>query len=385
LSLMKIIAVENIPFIEEACAELGTVTVVPHRAMDAALVKDADVLLVRSGRKIDRDLLEGSRVKFVATATIGMDHIDQQYLREQGIGFAGAPGCNANSVAEYVVSALLVLALRHNLRLSRMSIGVIGIGNVGSRVVEKTRALGMTVLENDPPLQIATGEDRFVPLDDILQCDFVTFHVPIAREGPFATYRMINESLLSRIKDGAFLFNSSRGGIMDSEAVIKSIDSGKIAGAVIDVWDNEPNIDIELLRRVEIGTPHIAGHSFDGKVNGTRMVYEAMCRHFGIEPSWTPEQVMPLAPVREIVVEPGSASEEERLSRIVNRVYDVRRDDEKLRQIIDMAEAERGAHFDSYRRNYPLRREFQNTIVKLNRGDRISGAVLGIGFEIGWN
>ena len=381
---MKIVAVENIPYIKEACKGLGSVTIVPPRGMERAVVADADVLLVRSGRKIDRELLERSRVKFVATATIGMDHIDKAFLEQNEIGFAAAPGCNANSVAEYIVSGLLVLVLRHGLRLSEKSIGVVGIGNVGSKIVQKARALGMEVLENDPPLQLITGDKRFVPIEEILQCDFVTFHVPLIDKGAYATRGMINEQLFAGAKEGVFLFNSSRGGIMQSEAVIDAIDSGKIAGAVIDVWENEPNLSVELLSKTELGTPHIAGYSFDGKVNGTKMVYDAMCRHFNIEPGWTPEGVVPEPPVPEISVEPEQAPTEERLAKIVHSVYDIRCDDLELRKILEMPEDQHGPYFDNLRRNYPVRREFQNTTVKFDRGDEIAETVSGLGFKTAW-
>jgi erythronate-4-phosphate dehydrogenase len=378
---MNIVAVENIPYIEEACKGLGSVTIVPPRGMEPAVVRDADALLVRSGKKIDQALLEGSRVKFVATATIGTDHIDNAFLEQNNIGFAAAPGCNANSVAEYIVSGLLVLALRHGLRLSEKSIGVVGIGNVGSKVVRKTRALGMKVLENDPPLQLITGDKRFVPIEEILQCDFVTFHVPLIGDGAYATRSMINENLLAKAKDGLFLFNSSRGGIMQTAAVINALDSGKIAGAVIDVWENEPNLSAELLEKAELGTPHIAGYSFDGKVNGTKMVYDAMCRHFNIGPSWTPEGVVPPPPVPEIKVEPKQAPVEERLAKIVHLIYDVKSDDRQLRKILEMPESEHGPYFDNMRRNYPVRREFQNTTVTFERGDEIAETVAGLGFK----
>ncbi|MCK4325827.1 4-phosphoerythronate dehydrogenase, partial [bacterium] len=211
---MKIVADKNIPFVEEAFGKLGEVATLPGRQINSSAVKEADVLLVRTVTRVDERLLKGSRVRFVATATIGLDHVDLDYLKKKGIGFASATGCNANSVAEYIVAALLIFAQRYEFSLSGKTIGVVGVGNVGSRVVEKAGILGMNVLQNDPPLARKTGESRFRPLEELLQkSDILTLHVPLSHEGEDATYHMANEALFEKMKKGGFFINTSRGAV----------------------------------------------------------------------------------------------------------------------------------------------------------------------------
>jgi erythronate-4-phosphate dehydrogenase len=312
---------------------MGTVQFIPGRQMSAAAVRDADALLVRSVTPVNAALLDGSAVKFVATATIGTDHVDAEYLSNRGIGFASAAGSNANSVAEYVVAALLELAYRQKFHLRDKTIGIVGVGNVGSRVVRYAKALEMRVLQNDPPRQQAEGLPDFVSLERVLgEADIVTVHVPLLE----TTRRMFHRSNL----EGFILINTARGPVVDNRALLKAIDGDRLGGCVLDVWENEPNILPELLDVVDIGTPHIAGYSLDGKVNGTRMIYEAACRHFGVEPVWKPVLPAPLA-----VDLTGE------LRDVVRRMYDISADDAALRANI------RG--FDKLRAEYPVRREFQ--------------------------
>jgi erythronate-4-phosphate dehydrogenase len=341
---MKIIADPNIPFIHEAFDPLGEVVPIPGRQITGDAVRDADVLLVRSVTPVNESLLAGSRVRFVATATIGTDHVDERYLKDHDIGFSSAAGSNANSVAEYVVAALLELAHRHKFRLRDKTLGVVGVGHVGSRVVRYARALGMRVLENDPPL----GLPGFVTLDRVLaEADIVTVHVPLLE----TTRRMFHHDNLGRF----ILLNSSRGAVVDNRALLKAIDGDRIRGAVLDVWESEPNILPELLDVVDLGTPHIAGYSFDGKVNGTRMIYEAACRHFKIPATWQPN--LPAVPPLKVIVDTG----EDALREIIREVYDIRRDDDALRTNI------RG--FDKLRAEYPVRREFHNIKLVVRGGD----------------
>ena len=372
---MKIIADENIPFVEEAFGELGEVLTFPGREIDSLKVREADILLVRTVTPVDEDLLAGSRVRFVATATIGFDHINLGYLKEKEIGFSTAAGSNANSVAEYVVAALLLLARRHKFSFSKKSIGVVGVGNVGSRVVEKAGILGMDVLQNDPPLARKTGEARFRPLEELLEkSDILTLHVPLTYEGPNksgphglpedTTYHMASEPLFEKMGKGSFLINTSRGPVTDNPGLLRALTIKKLSGAVLDVWEGEPQISEELLRAVEVGTPHIAGYSRDGKANATLFIYREACRFLNRSPDWKPTDLPP-PPNPRIGVDAEGRSEEEILGEVVSKAYDLEGDDRTLRQILKIPLTERKKYFDRLRNEYPVRREFRSMEVSI--------------------
>ena len=300
---MKIVADGNIPFVKECFSTIGEVKVVPGRQIKPEVLADADCLLVRSVTKVNEKLLAGSKVRFVATATIGFEHIDTEYLAKNKIGFASAPGSNANSVAEYIVAALLSVGKKHKIKLEGKSIGIVGVGNVGSRVAKKCGALGMKVLLNDPPLQRQTGDSKYLPIEKLYDCDFITFHTPLTFEGIDKTFHLADEKFFKSLKPGCVFINSSRGGVMDTQALKAAMKSGKLKAVILDVWENEPNIDNELLRMVDIGTPHIAGYSLDGKIAGMIMIYEAACKFFGLKPQRTIENYLPAPLVPEIRIE----------------------------------------------------------------------------------
>jgi erythronate-4-phosphate dehydrogenase len=380
---MKIIADANIPFVAECFSSIGDVTAVGGRQITPAVVVDADVLLVRSITPVDKDLLTGSKVRFVASATIGVDHIDADYLQRQGIGFASAPGSNANSAAEYVIAGLLEIGQKHEIDLEGRSIGIIGVGNVGSRVASKAAALGMDVRLNDPPLQRQTGDAKYRPLNELYVCDFITCHTPLTFEGQDKTYHLADGEFFKSLKPGCVFFNASRGGVVDTGALKAAIRSEQLAAAVLDVWEGEPNIDAELLQMVDIGTPHIAGYSLDGKITGMIMIYNAVCEHFSIEPRFGIEDFLPKPAVRELTVEPGVESEHQAILDAVHEVYSIARDDAALREILDSPAGERGNIFDGLRKNYPVRREFQNTRVSVEGGSSsLASKLAGIGFNV---
>ena len=383
---MKIVADQNIPFVEECFSSIGDVTLVGGRQVTPELVKDADILLVRSITKVNADLLEGSAVKFVATATIGVEHVDQEYLASKGIGFASAPGSNANSVAEYIVAALLTLGKKYQYALAGKSIGVVGVGNVGSKVAAKCAALDMKVVLNDPPLARQTGDDKYRSLDEVLACDFVTMHTPLTRQGPDISYHLAGERFFAALKSGAVFLNSSRGKVHDNNALKQAMESGKLGGVVLDVWENEPNIDPWLLQKIDLSTPHIAGYSYDGKVIGMTMIYEACCRHFGLQAAHTAADFLPAPEVSEIRIDAEQLKLDEQgiIHDTVQQVYVINRDDFNTREILLQPEDERAAWFDSLRKNYPVRREFQNTIVRLpDAQSPLAKKLAGIGFQIG--
>ncbi len=378
---MKIVADSNIPLVAEACAGLGEVEVLAAAELSAERIRDCDVLLCRSTRKINAELLDGTNVRFVATATIGVDHVDQEYLADRGIGFASAPGSNANSVSEYVASALVVMAHDMGRPLCDMTIGVVGVGNVGSRVVGKAEALGMMVLQNDPPLGRETGDSRFRPIDELMDADVITFHVPLTRDGPDATHHMIDAAFLERMRPGAMLINTARGAVADSAALRAALESGRNSAVVLDVWEDEPGIDVDLVHKVALGTPHIAGHSLDGKVNGTKMVVDAACEFLGIPPSWTPDAALPPPDIPLLQLDASGRDDEDVVREAVLRLYDVRHDDRRLRRIPD--DDSRGAFFTGLRREYWPRRAFHRTRVALTGGSPgLRRTLAGLGFQL---
>ena len=361
---MKIIADENIPYAYEAFSNLGNVTLVSGRNIPS--LKDVDALVVRSITKVNSKLLEGTSVKFVGTSTIGFDHIDREFLKNNNIGFASAPGSNSNSVSEYVISALLVYAEKNGITLEGKSIGVIGVGNVGSKVVKKCEALGMTVLKNDPPLKDQTQDPSFLPLEDVLKADFVTLHVPLTKTGRYPTYHMVNEKFIDSM-DGV-LINSSRGSVVDEKPLMKAL-GNNIRTAILDVWENEPNINHDLANQID-GTPHIAGYSFDGKVNGTQMMYNAICGHFGIQPTWNAKEVVPAGSKITCMGD----TDEDVLRNAIFQVYDIRKDFATFRQYM--------SEFDRLRKEYPIRREFPTTEVTFNGSESAKRKLIGLGFNV---
>ena len=380
---MKIISDANIPFVAECFSSIGEVKVVGGREITPGIVSDADVLLVRSITPVGADLLTGSKVRFVATATIGFDHIDVDFLRQNNIGFASAPGSNANSAAEYVIAGLLEIGRKYEIDLEEKSIGVIGVGNVGSRVAKKCAALGMQIYLNDPPLQRKTGEAKYLPLDELFDCDFITLHTPLTFEGVDKTYHLADEKFFKSLKERCVFVNASRGGVVDSEALKRAIRSGRLRAVVLDVWENEPNIDIELLEMVDICTPHIAGYSLDGKITGMIMIYKAVCEYFGLGARFDIEDFLPEPAVRRLRIETSTDNEQDALANAVQKIYDVREDDVRLRRICEKAVEKRGEFFDGLRKNYPIRREFQNTSIVLESPCKsIEDKLAGIGFKI---
>jgi len=379
---MKIVADANIPFVKECFSSIGEVTVVGGREITPWIVADADILLVRSITPVGVDLLAGSKIRFVGTATIGFDHIDIDFLARNNIGFASAPGSNANSAAEYVIAGLLEIGQRYALDLEGRSIGVIGVGNVGGRVAKKCAAMGMDVYLNDPPLKRQTGDKKYLPLERLFDCDFITLHTPLTFDGPDKTYHLADEKFFKSLKERCVFVNASRGGVVDSGALKSAIRSGRLQAVVLDVWENEPDIDIELLKMVDIGTPHIAGYSLDGKIAGMIMIYKAACEYFDAEPQFDIEDFLPEPSVPELKVNPNITNEQDALLSAVQKIYRIDKDDARLRRILDKPAENRGRHFDNLRKNYPVRREFQNTSVILkdtNAG--LTKKLIGIGFK----
>ncbi len=349
---MKIIVDDKIPYIKEALETLtNEVVYAPGKSFTPELVSDADVLIVRTRTQCNRALLENSKVKFIATATIGFDHIDTAYCKEAGIEWTNAPGCNADSVAQYIESTLILLKLTEGRKLEEMTMGIVGVGNVGKRIAKVAESRGMRVLLNDPPRQDTEAGNDFCSLQTIAnECDIITFHTPLNRDGKYKTFHLADDAFFASLKRKPYIINTSRGEVIETAALLNALNEGTIAQAVIDVWENEPDINIDLLKQVMIGTPHIAGYSADGKANATRMSLDAICRFFKIKANY---QVLAPAP-NPGVIEAASLDE------ALLKMYDPRTDSAMLRLTPQ--------RFEELRGNYPLRREKQAYTIIINEG-----------------
>ena len=330
---MKIVVDDKIPYIREKL-ELMADEVVSLRGADISAedVRDADALIVRTRTRCDEQLLRGSKVQLVATATIGFDHIDTAYMQRAGIKWTNCPGCNAGSVAQYVECSLLLLERLRGFTLQGATIGVVGCGHVGSKVRAVAERLGMHVLVCDPLL----GDADFVTMDVIeREADVVTFHVPLTREGQYATWHLADERFFQRLSRVPYIVNTSRGGVVDNQALLQALQEGRVRDAILDVWEGEPGLNLELLQRVFIGTPHIAGYSADGKVNADNMVIDALCRHFGL--------------TNPGLIKAPSLPDGFKYTGDPLELYNPMTDSEKLKR--------EPSKFESLRNNYPRRRE----------------------------
>ncbi len=338
---MKIVIDDKIPYIRES---IGMITDNAVYKKGSAIgpddVRDADALIVRTRTRCDEALLRGSSVKFIATATIGFDHIDADYLRRAGIEWMSCPGCNAASVAQYVRSVLLLLKRDRGVRLEGMTLGIVGCGHVGTKVLDMARDYGMRVLVCDPPRQERGDEGQFVTMDDIeRECDIITFHVPLTKNGAHPTFHLADEAFFNRLDRRPVIINTSRGAVVDNGALLNALIYNKVEDAVIDTWEHEPDIDPKLLGRAWIATPHIAGYSADGKVNADNMVIDGLCRHFGLR---RPPLIVPPPLPRTFV--PAGNDDDLRL-----QLYNPLDDSARLKASPE--------DFEELRGNYPLRRE----------------------------
>lgn len=379
---MKIVCDKNMPFAAEAFGTLGTVLSKGGREIAPGDVRDAEMLVTRSTTKVNAALLDGSAVRFYGSGVIGTDHIDIPYLAARGIVWCGAPGCNAESVANYVTAALLWLGGRHGFHLEGKTIGVIGVGNVGRRVCRHARALGLRVLANDPPRQRdpADSEARgFVPLERVLaEADIVTCHVPLTKEGPDATRHLLDAARLAALKPGAVVINAARGPVTDTGALLRALDAN-VGHAVIDCWEGEPDYRPDLLARADLATPHIAGHSYEGKVNGTAMVYRAACGFLGLPPEFS--FGLPPPPLPHWSADAAGRADEDILRGLALAVYDIEADSRRLKESCCADAAARAAAFDRQRGRYPVRREFSATKVTIeNSTVKLREKLRGLGF-----
>lgn len=366
---MKIIVDNKIPFIKGVLEPFAEVVYLPGKETGPEVVKDADAIITRTRTACNESLLKGSAVKVIATATIGFDHIDTAWVEANGIWWTNAPGCNSWSVKQYVSSVLVSLAKKHGLKLEDLTLGVVGVGNVGSKVAVAAKALGMKVLLNDPPRARKEGPDGFVDLDEIVaKSDIVTLHVPLERGGEDPTWHLFDAARMAAMRRNQILINSSRGPVVDNAALKQTLKAGGLKGAVLDVWEGEPELDPELVSLLDYSTPHIAGYSSDGKANGTMMSVRAVAGKLGLPlTDWCPTDIP--APTHGLhkgveaqtfSIDAEGKTRQEVLSEAILYAYDVAVDSEALRSNLSA--------FESLRGDYPVRREPSAFTVQLKNG-----------------
>ena len=351
---MKIVCDDKIPFLKGVFEPFAQVVYLPGKEIGPEDVKDADALITRTRTVCNQQLLEGSKVKIIATATIGYDHIDTRWCESKGIAWKNAAGCNSSSVQQYIVSVLCTLTQRYGLHFEELTLGVVGVGHVGSKVAAAAKTLGMKVLLCDPPRARKEGPEQFVSLDELVRrSDIITIHVPLSTEGPDATWHLFDTARIASLRPDQILINSSRGAVVDNTALKNALKAGGLKAAVLDVWENEPEIDTELLDLLAIATPHIAGYSADGKANGTAAAVQAVASCLGLPlTDWRPEATPEL------------------LCETALRPYDVSEDDARLRKNPEL--------FEKLREEYPVRRDF-SALFSHAHNSSCDAAELGVG------
>ena len=373
--MLKIIADDKIPFLQGILEPYADVQYYPGAKTTAKIVKDADALITRTRTVCNSDLLTDSRVKMIATATIGYDHIDTTFCKANNINWTNAPGCNSGSVKQYMASALSNLALINKLNFSDLTIGIIGVGNVGSKVKALAEGLGMRVLLNDPPRQEQEKSSNFVAIDRIQkEADIITFHVPLTNTAPYKTKHLCNKEFLDQCKNGVVIINSSRGEVADNIDLLRSKLSGKVNSIILDVWENEPELNPDLIKETLVATPHIAGYSADGKANGTAMSVQAISEYFNLPLThWFPNN-LPVNKDTDIKIDCKRKSIQQIQIEAILYTYDIMEDDKRLRNA--------PSSFEKLRGSYPIRREFEAYKIILQGGSKnIEAALNKIGFK----
>ena len=373
---MKIVIDNKIPFIKGVLEPYAEVVYLPGKETTPEVVRDADAIITRTRTKCCESLLKGSAVKVIATATIGFDHIDTGWCESNGIIWRNAPGCNSWSVKQYVSSVLVRLAEKHSLRFEDLTVGVVGVGNVGSKVAEAARILGCKVLLNDPPRARKEGTEAFVSLDEIVaKSDIITVHVPLTKDGEDCTQHLFDADRIAQLRPSQILINSSRGPVVDNAALKAALKAGGLRGAVLDVWEGEPDLDPELVDLLDFATPHIAGYSADGKANGTTMSVRTVAEVLGLPlTAWTASGVPAPPQALEFEIDAAGKTRQQVLSEAILHTYDVAEDTAALR-------ADLGA-FEKLRGDYPVRREPTAFAVRLrNATPEVAESISKLGFE----
>jgi len=381
---MKIVCAASVLQAREAFSTLGKVEILPDREIRRTHLLDANALIVRSKTTINRELLEGTPIEFVATATAGADHFDFPFLNGEGIAWSASPGCNANAVAEYVSTAMLLLAQKRASVLSGRTLGIIGLGQVGSRVADKATLLGLRVLRNDPPLALKTNAHNFLPLDVLLaEADILTLHTPLESDGPFPTRHLADCRLFDKLKPGAWFLNTSRGAVTDSDSLQCALDHHLLSACTLDVWEHEPELAPSLQSAVDTLTPHIAGYSLEGLLNGTLHCYRELCHFLEIEPAWSPDsRQLPDPPF--LSIDAAHLSDEEVLAELLAASCPLPEDDRAWRAEMTTSDtAELRQRFDRFRRSHLNRREFASIRVHFSHASSaLIETAAGFGFQV---
>lgn len=351
---MRIAADENIPLVDSFFSEFGEIRRLNGRSLTADQLADTDILLVRSVTAVDETLLKGTPVKFVGTATIGTDHIDLDYLQRANIGFASAPGCNAQAVVDYVLSSLSVLIDVRGVSFADLSVGIVGVGNVGLCLRRRLEEMGVDVVATDPFKDPAVV-GPLTSLEEVLKADVVSLHTPLVNDGEFPTRHLMGAEQLLQMKQNACLINSSRGAVVNNDELLAHLRSHNDFEAILDVWEKEPHLDLALMHRCMLATPHIAGYSLDGKMRGTEMIYQAVCEYFGLPMRRKLGQFLPEPGIRRVNFS-DQVPLNQALRTAIRAAYEVRVDDGKMRSAMSRAEDVKQT-FDQLRRDYPLRRD----------------------------
>ena len=378
---MKILADQNIPDVAQAFRDLGEVILMPGRDIRPQHLQDCQCLITRTVTSVDATLLEGSAVEFVGTATIGTDHLDLDYLHEAGIGCSNAPGCNAEGAAEYVLSGLFQMSRQRGFDPLQLKAGVIGFGNVGSRLVAKLEALGIDCLLCDPPLA-AGGESQrnFANLDTLLrECNFISLHVPLTQGGEHPTWHLLDGERLRTLREDCVLINAARGEVVDNRALLELLGERGDLRVFLDTWENEPLVSRELLQRVDLATPHIAGYSVEGRLRGTQMVLDAACAHFKQTSSWHMSQQLP--PIRSIDCGTFTGNAEF-WQDLLQKHCDIRRDHDDFVTGYDLDDAAFAAHFDGLRRVFPDRLEYDRFSLNVDTTTHPADQLTRLGFQL---
>lgn len=350
---MKILIDENMPYAEQLFSQLGDVVLKSGRTLTADDLVDVDALMIRSVTKVNAALIaKANKLKFVGTATAGMDHVDQARLKEKGIFFTAAPGCNKVGVAEYAFSVMMVLAQQHGFSVFDKTVGIIGAGQVGSYLQQCLEGIGIKVLINDPPKQEQGDSRTFTPLDTLIeQADIITLHTPITRDGEHPTHHMFDAARLNSLRGDQILINAARGPIVDNTALKARLLKNDGFIAALDVFEFEPEVDMELLPLLAFATSHVAGYGLEGKARGTTMIFNSYCEFLNKELNAHASELLPTAPVPKLVLD--RAWDEATLHTITQLIYDVRKDDALFRR-----EISKPGSFDLMRKNYWDRREY---------------------------
>ncbi|QQS50604.1 MAG: 4-phosphoerythronate dehydrogenase [Bacteroidota bacterium] len=372
---MKIIADKDIPFLFGVFEPFCDIEYFHHSKINNQIVLGADVLIIRTRTICNAELLKGSKVKFIASATIGFDHIDVDYCKKEGISWKNSPGCNSGAVKQWFMSAIFALIAKQNMNIRDITLGVVGVGHVGSKVASFAEAIGLRVLLNDPPRERVEGNCNFRVMQSIIrECNLISFHVPLIHNGPDKTFHLVNQSFIESLQPGTMLINCSRGEVIDTNAFL-SVGKKKKLKAVLDVFENEPSISQELASMASIITPHIAGYSIEGKANATTQVVQRVAEYLEIPLNdWQPDYELP-GYLNQLVVDAKNKENDEVMAEVICRTYAVEKDDALLRKNLN--------NFENIRSSYVYRYEPQDwTIGLLNGGAEIIQSLKAIGFQV---